>query len=559
MLARLHFAVLFLAHAVWFAAIAHMDVGLLSGDRTPSDILLLVVTILATVVVQIRVGSVMPDLAAAVRVAPARAMTSLSFAGAVGLCAGIASGLGLGPWRPDLNSLWDRGSLAGALLSWPLLFTALLWRKPGGPSAPFFLRNRAHVADADARRCLVAGVVHAFAAALAVAVVIERPAARNDAASLADCLLLFSLSYATGILLSWFQGYAQRQVGLLPMASWAAVLAALAAWIAPAAEWPVMLLGIACGLAHCAPRNWLTVLVPPGQRALGLLLMALAQTIGVLLAVGIGKAAAGLSPAAMRGIVLILFLAIATVATRAFLRELTEQATEMLIWISYLVRGYGPGMRSVPTRGPVLVIANHCAWLDPLWVAKVLPLHLRPMMTSRFYDLPLIRWLMTHVFHAIRVPESAFRREAPEVHDAIAALQRGENVLIFPEGWLKRKEEQSLRRFGQGIYQILREVPRTPVVACWIEGSWGSFVSFFKGPPTKNKKVDFLRNIRIGVSAPEVLSLDVLHDHHQTRRHLMLAVLNARSYVGLPPLPPPPFAAGDEEKDDGPGEEPEKG
>jgi 1-acyl-sn-glycerol-3-phosphate acyltransferase len=180
-----------------------------------------------------------------------------------------------------------------------------------------------------------------------------------------------------------------------------------------------------------------------------------------------------------------------------------------------------------------------------------LPLQLRPMMTARFYDLPVIRPLMRHVFFAIRVPESGFRREAPEVHDAIAALQRGENVLIFPEGWLKRKEELSLRRFGQGIYQILREVPRTPVVACWIEGGWGSFVSFYKGPPTKNKKFDFLRRIRIGVSDPETLSLDLLHDHLQTRRHLMLAVLNARTYLGLPALPPPPFAAGDDDKDDG--------
>ena len=39
-----------------------------------------------------------------------------------------------------------------------------------------------------------------------------------------------------------------------------------------------------------------------------------------------------------------------------------------------------------------------------------------------------------------------FRREAPEVQDAIAALDRGQNVLIFPEGWLRRKEEQAVRR-----------------------------------------------------------------------------------------------------------------
>src|SRR5207244_1633168 len=130
------------------------------------------------------------------------------------------------------------------------------------------------------------------------------------------------------------------------------------------------------------------------------------------------------------------------------------------------------------------------------------------------------------------------------------ALDRGQNVLIFPEGWLRRKEEQAVRRFGQGIYQILREKPRTPVIACWIEGNWGSYTSFFKGPPTKNKKMDWFRIIRIGVSDPEVLPLELLHDGHRTRRHLMLAVLNARRFLGLDPLPPPPFAADSEMTND---------
>src|SRR6185503_2244469 len=137
----------------------------------------------------------------------------------------------------------------------------------------------------------------------------------------------------------------------------------------------------------------------------------------------------------------------------------------------------------LPTRGPIVVFANHCAFLDPLWVAKLIPLRLRPLMTARFFDKPVIRWLMTRVFYTIRVPEEAFRREAPEIQEAIAAIERGQSVLIFPEGWLKRKDEQAIRRFGQGIYQILREKPDTPVVACWIEGGWGSYMSYKNGPP----------------------------------------------------------------------------
>jgi len=236
----------------------------------------------------------------------------------------------------------------------------------------------------------------------------------------------------------------------------------------------------------------------------------------------------------------------AALAGYGYFRELVEQAIEPVLAVTNPIRGYGPGLKVIPTRGPVLMLANHAAWFDPLWVAKLVPLRLRPLMTSKFYDKAIISWLMRHVFHAIRVPDLLYRREAPEIHEAIAALERGENVLIFPEGWLKRKAEQSVRRFGQGIYQILREKPGTPIVVCWIEGNWGSYTSYWNGLPTKNKKPDLFRVIRIGISEPQVLPLEMLHDHWQTRRHLMLACLHARTYLGLPELPPPPFATGDD-------------
>ena len=99
---------------------------------------------------------------------------------------------------------------------------------------------------------------------------------------------------------------------------------------------------------------------------------------------------------------------------------------------------------------------------------------------------------------------ATYRREAPELREAVAALDRGECVLIFPEGYMRRRVERPLRQFGQGVWHILRERPQTPVVVCWIEGGWGSYTSYYNGPPTVNKKVDWARHIDIGVSAPKV-------------------------------------------------------
>ena len=55
-----------------------------------------------------------------------------------------------------------------------------------------------------------------------------------------------------------------------------------------------------------------------------------------------------------------------------------------------------------------------------------------PMMTARFYDLPVMGWLM-RVFGTIRVPDKALKKDAPEIQEAIAALDRGECVVSILE------------------------------------------------------------------------------------------------------------------------------
>jgi 1-acyl-sn-glycerol-3-phosphate acyltransferase len=236
----------------------------------------------------------------------------------------------------------------------------------------------------------------------------------------------------------------------------------------------------------------------------------------------------------------------------ALLRPAVEVAAEPLLWILCRIRARGPGLDEFPRTGPVLVIANHAAWFDPLYLGKVIPRPVTPMMTARFYNLPVLRPLLRYVIGVIVVPETPLRREAPEVNEAIAALDAGRVVVIFPEGYLRRKEEQIIRRFGQGTWQILQARPQTPVVACWIEGNWGSYTSYRNGPPTKNKKLDIRRPIDVGLSAPEVVPADVLADHLPARVYLMNRVLEARKHLGLSPVPPVELPTRDE-----PAEEPE--
>lgn len=230
-------------------------------------------------------------------------------------------------------------------------------------------------------------------------------------------------------------------------------------------------------------------------------------------------------------------IALTAFAWYRLFRPFFELCVEPVLWVGYCIRGQGPGLAVVPYNGPLLVIANHACWWDPLFLAKVLPRPVTPMMTARFFDVWFLRPLMVHTFRVIRVPEATVRREAPEIREAVAALEAGECVVIFPEGYLRRKTDQPLRRFGRGVWEILKARPDTPVLACWIEGAWGSWSSYAGGKPTENKKPDFRRPIRVGVSEPVTVKPELLENHLRTRLALMNMVSGARAHLGLPPLP----------------------
>ena len=220
------------------------------------------------------------------------------------------------------------------------------------------------------------------------------------------------------------------------------------------------------------------------------------------------------------------------------LRPAIELACEPIIRFMYRIRSVGPGLQQFTTHGACLVIANHACWFDPFFLALLLPRPITPMMTSDFYDLPVAHGLLKRVFHAIRVPEKSLKQDVPdEIRQAIAALDRGECVVIFPEGMLRRSEEKPLKRFGRGVWQILAARPATPVFSCWIEGGWLSYCSYFNGPPTKNKRPDFRRRIDVAVPAPIQLDAETLSKHLTTRIALMNAVLESRRLLNLPEVP----------------------
>jgi 1-acyl-sn-glycerol-3-phosphate acyltransferase len=366
-----------------------------------------------------------------------------------------------------------------------------------------------------------------------------------------DILIIVGFAPAVGFALGMIRGSDPELATVRAVGVAVGAVAALLYWHAYRGTGFVpyaLTLAAGAGLWAAVAGRWCEGTVAAATAGIGLALMSCLISLivrsrvgvwgvaGFLLAVWVaGRAHNAPTPAGPTDFAVLASL-LALFAWYWFFRPWFELTCEPVLWVMYRIRAAGPGAKEIPPLGPCLVVANHGSWLDPLFLAKVLPRRTTPMMTAKFYDKPGLRWLMRR-FGVIRVPEKALKQDTPEIQEAIAALDRGECVVIFPEGFLRRTDERPLKRFGRGVWQILAERPDTPVFACWIEGAWGSYCSYWNGPPTKNKKPDRRRPIGIGVSAAVTVPAAELANHLATRIHLMNRVLEARTHLGLPALP----------------------
>jgi 1-acyl-sn-glycerol-3-phosphate acyltransferase len=378
-----------------------------------------------------------------------------------------------------------------------------------------------------------------FFVTLTVGVALVRLAPAVVAEGTRDLTLRFVIGLGIGILVSALNRNTYRHGGVSVFAAVAAVVFAF--WLRASESWgtPLLGLGISLGAAISPLVQLALTWMDAKARGVAASLVVAGACVAALVLAGV-LTNVGDDATEARSTILTILVVVTCLgllgSLLAFFRPALEVAAEVIIAPLYRVEGTGPGLDQVPFQGPCLVIANHAAWFDPLFLAKVLPRPITPMMTSRFYDLPVLSWIMRNIIGTIRVPEKSLRHEAPELKEAVAALDRGACIILFPEGYLRRKEEQPIRRFGRGVWQILRDRPDTPVFAGWIDGNWGSYFSYKGGPPTKNKRFDFWRRIRIAVTGPLTVDPAILKDHMATRMFLMERVSAARAPLGLEPL-----------------------
>jgi len=139
--------------------------------------------------------------------------------------------------------------------------------------------------------------------------------------------------------------------------------------------------------------------------------------------------------------------------------------------------------------GPYLILPNHPAFVDPLlMLVRLWPsFQMRPLLLETNFNNPIMAPI-GYGLRAIRMPEisraSAKERKRAEeaVADIVAALKRGENIILWPSGRLSRDGSERLGG-ARTAADVLAAVPNVTVVLARTRGLWGSRFSFADKEP----------------------------------------------------------------------------
>jgi 1-acyl-sn-glycerol-3-phosphate acyltransferase len=123
------------------------------------------------------------------------------------------------------------------------------------------------------------------------------------------------------------------------------------------------------------------------------------------------------------------------------------------------------GLENIPRKGGVLLAANHQSYLDPVLVAMVLPREMHFMARRTLFRNPVFRAIIAG-YNAFAIERDS--ADVKGVNSAIARLEAGNILLVFPEG----------TRTGDGSIGpmksvgVIAERAAVPIVPVLIQGAY---------------------------------------------------------------------------------------
>jgi 1-acyl-sn-glycerol-3-phosphate acyltransferase len=127
------------------------------------------------------------------------------------------------------------------------------------------------------------------------------------------------------------------------------------------------------------------------------------------------------------------------------------------------------GSRHVPKTGPVLLLANHESFLDPVGVGIAVRRRIWYLARKTLFK-PAFFGKYLESVGCLAVDQEGVAKEG--LRASVERLQAGKALLIFPEG--SRTETGEMAPFKPGIALVLRKAP-VPIVPVGIAGAYEAY------------------------------------------------------------------------------------
>jgi 1-acyl-sn-glycerol-3-phosphate acyltransferase len=141
----------------------------------------------------------------------------------------------------------------------------------------------------------------------------------------------------------------------------------------------------------------------------------------------------------------------------------------MLIFLGLNVRR----REGLPAKGPAVLVANHNSHLDAVTLMSLFPLRMLPKLRpvaaqDYFFRNPLLKWFALRIMGILPLDREVKSKRKHPLAGINKALDRGEIVIIFPEG--SRGAPEQLGDLKAGIAHIAKKSPEAPVIPIYMHG-----------------------------------------------------------------------------------------
>ncbi len=131
------------------------------------------------------------------------------------------------------------------------------------------------------------------------------------------------------------------------------------------------------------------------------------------------------------------------------------------------------GRERLPLEGPAIIAANHNSHLDAVTLLSLWPLlklwKVRPLAAADYFlSNPALAWLTLNLMRIIPIDRQRKDKDSDPLAEPIKALERGEIILLFPEG--SRGEPEQLSPFKTGVSRLVERHPEIPIVPIFMYG-----------------------------------------------------------------------------------------